>query len=219
MDSEFPSNSRRPSKSAPRPDKLEPPKKVEKAIIGEVVVRKKPLGRRFVETFFGGDAHGVGAYLLMDVLIPAVKDLVVDIVTTGAERAIFGDNRAPSRRSGYRPFGAQQSYTQYNRYATASPSQREDRRVQPESRRARNAPNHEEIIFATRAEAQEVLDRLFDLISQYEQATLSELKELVGLTGEWTDENWGWRDIRGTGIVLTRSGYLLDLPRPEYLGR
>ncbi len=219
MEAEFPSNSR-----TPRPRKAqtpEPAKKVQKAIVGEVVVRKKPLSRRFVETFFGGDAHGVGAYLMMDVLIPAVKDLIVDIVTTGAERAIFGENRAPSRRAGYRPFGGpQQTYTSYNRYAPANSARRDGPpREDRASRRGASSPGHEEIIFATRAEAQEVLDRLFDLISQYEQATLSELKELVGLTGEWTDENWGWRDIRGTGIVLTRSGYLLDLPRPEFLGR
>lgn len=211
---EFPSNSRNRAKAA-KPEKQET-KKVEKAVVGEVILRKKPLGKRLFDTFFGGDAQGVVGYVLMDVLVPAVKDVIVDAVSTGIERMIFGESsRAPSRRGGYRP-GGSSGYVQYNRY---SPSHAVHRREEPReiSRRARATHDFDEILLATRAEAQEVLDRLFDLISQYEQATVSDLYELVGVSGNYADENWGWVDIRGTGITRTRAGYLLNLPRPELL--
>lgn len=215
---EFPSNSRNRAKTA-KVEKNEP-KKIEKAIVGEVILRKKPLGKRFLDTFFGGDAQGVVGYVLMDVLVPAIKDVIVDAVSTGVERIIFGESsRAPSRRGGYRP-GGSSGYVQYNRYSSPtsfSAHRREDPREI--SRRARATHDFDEIILATRVEAQEVLDRLFDLISQYEQATVSDLYELVGISANYADENWGWVDIRGTGITRIRSGYLLDLPRPELLNK
>lgn len=42
------------------------PKKIEKVITGEVVRRKKPLGRRFMETFIGGsDSKACGNMFYM----------------------------------------------------------------------------------------------------------------------------------------------------------
>jgi hypothetical protein len=82
---------------------------------------------------------------------------------------------------------------------------------------ARRNHDFDEIVLATRAEANEVIDRLFDLISKYEQATVSDLYDLVGLEAKFTDEKWGWRDMRGVQAVRVGGGYLLDLPRPEQL--
>lgn len=69
----------------------------------------------------------------------------------------------------------------------------------------------------TRVEAEEVIDRMFDLVSQYEMVTVADLYDLVGLANNYTDEKWGWTDIRGAGVSRIKGGYLLDLPRPEPL--
>jgi len=83
--------------------------------------------------------------------------------------------------------------------------------------RARKHHDFDEIVLATRAEATEVIDRLFDLVSKYEQASVSDLYDLVGLEATYADEKWGWRDVRGAGAVRVGGGYLLDLPKPEQL--
>jgi hypothetical protein len=70
---------------------------------------------------------------------------------------------------------------------------------------------------ATRVEAEEVIDRLFDVVSRYETATVADLYEMVGVTGNYTDDKWGWTDLRGASVQRVRNGYLLDLPRPEPL--
>jgi hypothetical protein len=208
---EFPTNSHRAKKGINE----DQPKKIEKVVVGSVVRQKKPLGRRFLDTFFGGDAQGVVGYVMMDVLIPAAKDMIADAVTTGIERMIFGEVRSTSRRSSIRsnPSGG---YVSYNRFSSG---QTAGRREDPRdiSRRARSSHDFDEIILATRVEAQEVIDSLFDLISNYEAATVSDLYELVGVSGNYTDEKWGWTDIRGAGVTRVRNGYLLDLPRPEQL--
>lgn len=213
----FPANSRevkRPVKSTGSVEKTEE-KKVERVVESEVIRRKKPLGKRFLETFIGGDAKSVLNYVVFDVLLPAAKDTAADAVSQGIERMLFGEVRSTSRRTGTSPGGQRQAYTSYNRFSSASPSRREDPRGP--SRQNRATHNFEEIILATRVEATEVIERLFDLVSQYESATVADLYELVGISGNYTDEKWGWSDIRGAGVTRVRNGYLLDLPRPEPL--
>lgn len=209
---EFPTNSHRAKKVT---NEEESSKKIEKVVVGSVVRQKKPLGRRFLDTFFGGDAQGVVGYVFIDVLVPAAKDMIADAVTTGIERMIFGEVRSSNRRSSIRS-NSSSGYVSYNRFSSGqAPGRREDPRDL--SRKARGSHDFDEIILATRAEAQEVIGRLFDLVSQYEVATVSDLYELVGVSGNYTDEKWGWTDIRGAGVTRVRNGYLLDLPRPELL--
>lgn len=218
---QFPSNSLGAKKPTPAKDST--PKKIEKVVVGDVIRQKKPLGRRLSETFFGGDAQGVVGYVFMDVLVPALKDLTVDIVNTAIEKAIFGEVRGTGRRSTGRYGSSSSGYTNYNRYSSTAygrqsePPSRGREEPRELSRRARSRHEFDEIILATRAEAQEVIDRMFDLISQYESATLADLYELVGVSGNYTDEKYGWTDFRGAGITRIRGGYLLDLPQPELL--
>lgn len=210
---EFPSNSKHPTKKEVKNE----PKKVEKVVTGEVVQRKKPLGKRFAETFVAGDdAKTVWEYVVMDVLVPAAKDTLADAVSQGVERILFGEARSTSRRTGGRPNG----YVSYqNRYSAAGgrhPATRDEPRRDP-SRRARASHEFAELVIQTRAEAEEVIDRLFDLTSKYETATVADLYELLGVTGQYTDDKWGWSDLRGAGVVRVTGGYILDLPKPEPL--
>lgn len=210
---EFPSNTRKAKITTGEPE----PKKIEKVTTGEVVTRKVPLGKRLVGTFFGGDAKGVVGHIMAEVLLPAAKDAVADAFSQGIERLLFGEARSTSRRTGQRP-GGTNGYVSYNRYSSStSPTAGRREESRSVSRRARGAHDFDEIILATRIEAEEVIDRLFDLVARYEQATVSDLYELVGVSGNFTDEKWGWTDVRGAGVTRIRNGYLLDLPRPVQL--
>lgn len=213
---EFPANThaaRAKGTRAPRDEKVVP-----KVVTGSVTRRKKPFGKRLAEVFVADDAQSVGSYIVFDVLIPAAKDVIADVVSQAIERTLFGGARSTSRRTGFRP-GGSAGHVSYNRYSSSAPWNREKRDERPSiSRRARGSHDFDEIILATRGEAEEVIDRLFDLIARYEQATVSDLYELVGLSGNFTDERWGWTDIRGAGVTRIGSdGYLLDLPKPEPL--
>lgn len=188
---------------------------IEKVVTGDVIRRKKPLSKRFRETFLGGeDAKGVLNYVTFEVLAPAAKDMIADAVSQGVERMIFGESRGPRRgRPGHRPGGS--GYVSYNKMSSST-VRREDPRPQL-SRQARRTHDFDEIVLATRAEGTDVLDRLYVLIDQYGQASVSDLYELIGITGEYTDEKWGWDNLRGSGVVRVSNGYLLDLPPAEPL--
>lgn len=75
----------------------------------------------------------------------------------------------------------------------------------------------DEVIIETRVEAEHVLDRMVDLLKQYDQVTVSDLCDLVGATAAYTDNKWGWTDLRGADIRRVREGYLLKLPQPDSL--
>ena len=192
----------------------EPEKKIEKVIEGEVIRRKKPLGRRISETFVKGDAQSVGQYVMFEVLLPALKDTIADVTSQGVERMLFGEARSTSRRTGRRP--GTNPYVQYDRFSSQNDRGRKQEKEYP-SRRARASHDFDEIILATRAEAEEVISRLFDLVSKYDTASVRDLYELVGAEARFTDDKWGWTDLRGSGVTRVRDGYLLDLPPTEPL--
>lgn len=203
----FPSNSQRPKPEAkPEREKIKP------VVTSAATQRKKPLGKRFAETFVGGDARGTLLYVASEILVPAAKDMMADALTQGFERIIFGESRSGNRRSS-RP--ATNSFVNYSRMSTNNrqPDRRDDREI---SRRARAGHDFDEIILATRAEGEEVIDSLNELIHQYDVATVADLYDLVGITSAHTDGKWGWDDMAGARVERVRSGgYLLDLPRTK----
>jgi hypothetical protein len=214
---EFPSNSHRiVEKPAPEQE----PKKVEKVVEGEVVRRKKPFRQKLSEMFVGDDAQTVGQYVFFEVLLPAVKDTIVDVTSQGVERLFYGEVRTSNRR-GPRPNSSNYTnYTSYSRYQTQA-ERRPQRDRKELSKRARATHDFDQIILKTRGEAQEVIDRLFDLVNRYDAATVADLYDLVGIGSDYTDDRYGWTDLRGAGATrLSRGqGYLLDLPQTELLER
>lgn len=184
-------------------------KKVERVTSADARRRKKPLRKQFSETFVSGDAKTAVNYVLFDVLIPAAKDMIAEAGAAGIEKLIFGDSRR--RRGSTPPQSGPTGYVQYHRMAQQPAPQR------ALSRRARAVHDFDEIVLSSRTDAEEVIDRLFDLVGRYDSATVADLYELVGLSSSHTDHKWGWRNLRGAGVSRVRDGYLLDLPEPEPL--
>lgn len=183
-------------------------KKIKKVVENKVVRRKKSGASKLADSL-----GTVWEYIAKDVLMPAAKDMLSDAVAQGVDQMLFGETR--SRRSASPKPSSGNGYVSYNKYSPTSRKREEP--VRNISRAARARHDFDEIILATRIEAEEVVDRLFDLVSRYESATVSDLYELVGIQGKYTDDNWGWTDIRGATVRRVRSGYMLDLPEPEYL--
>lgn len=211
MESEFPGNRRSP---APEPAKK---KNIERIVETTVVRRKQPIGKRFANLFVAGDSHSVGQYVFFDVLLPALKDTLVDAVSQGVERMIFGEVRPTTRRSGFSNVG----HIAYNRFAqnrVGGPPRDNNPVGRPGiSRQARATHNFDDILLNTRHEGEEVLATMHDMLTRYETISVSDLYEMVGETPNFTDEKWGWVDLTGASVSRTRDGYLLNLPRPEPL--
>jgi hypothetical protein len=203
---DYPSNRDRDKDNLKAPEN----KNVHRVTSSDPIRQKKSLGKKFRSTFFNGDGKTALQYIVFGVLIPAAKDTLVEAGTQGIERLVFGDSRRS--RSGPTPTSGPTGYVSYNRY---SMSGNQNQRIM--SPRARSQHDFDEIVLTSRVEAEEVIDRLFDLVSRYGTATVADLYELVGSPSSHTDQKWGWTDIRGAGVSRVRNGYLLDLPRPDPL--
>lgn len=207
---EFPGNSRNPQ--TPKPAE----KVVEQVVTGEAVSRKKPLGRRLREVFIGGDTKSVVSYVIMDVMVPQAKDMLAEAVSSGFERLIYGEARG-GRRYGNRPTPGP-GPTNYTRYAGRGNNPigrqgQEDRRPTATIR----TEFIDDILLATRVEAETVVDRMYDLLRDYEVVSVADLYSLVGLSSSYTDQKWGWTELQGTDIRRVRDGYVLVLPKTTSL--
>lgn len=210
---EFPPNSEASRRRIPEE------KNLDSMVKGRVRRKRKSLRKQFGEVFIVGDAKSAVNYALFDIFLPAAKDMTLDVIMGGLETLFNGS-------SGRRRRGSPPTYQQYSPLGRISYGQQPPQQVpynrmsSPQralSRAARARHNFDEIVLDERSEAQAVIDRLFDVVSQYEQASVADLYDLVGLSATHTDHKWGWTDLYGAGVSRVRNGYLLDLPEPEPL--
>ena len=162
--------------------------------------RKDNTGSR-VARFFKDDIQSVGQYIFADVLLPAVKDLVVDMVRQGIERAVYGESSPHTR--GPRGYSSR-GYTSYNVISSGRRNDDGPGYRREISARQRSSHNFSDIIIPTRSEALDVLDGLDAQIRQFGVVSVADLYDLVGITSEFTDESWGWDNLRGATVYRRR---------------
>ncbi len=183
-------------------------KPADKVISGVVIERKQGLGSKIRDTFMGVSAREVGQHVVMDVILPQLKGMAVDAGTQAIERLILGEARrttSSSSSSASRVRGS--NYVAYNRFSGQGGS---------ESEPVANFRSNEvrEVIVETRGDAQNVLDELFRHIDRYNAVSVAYYYELVGITGKFTDHQWGWTNLNASGVSHVREGYRIELPKP-----
>lgn len=178
-------------------------KKIEKVVSGVVKTKKKSELRKLSDVFISEDAPNVKSYILMDVLVPAIKNAIEDVVINGIRMILRGETGA--RKSS----GINASRVNYTKY---SDSRDNDNRYS--SSRVRSGYQYDDIIIPSRGEAEEVLSRMDEIIDNYGMVSVGDLYDLVGVPGQYTDNKYGWTNIRNARAERVREGYLLKLPKP-----
>ena len=214
---DFPANSAKARARSESPQSEERPEKIERVTSAEAGRRKRGVGRQFKETFIGGDARTAADYALVEIVIPAIRDLLFNAVQGSLDRWIYGDTRRGIHRGGSSSY----STVGHVDYAGMNPSSQRSStpsRTRMLSRRSRERQDFDEIVIPSRAEAEEVLDRMFEFLSRYGMVTVAELYGMTGISSSHTDQKWGWTSLGGAKVVRLRTGgFLLDLPEPEAL--
>lgn len=179
---------------------------VEKAITGTAKRKKKSVGRKVLDFVLGEDMDKVNDYVKYDVIGPGIKNLIYDIFVSAISMAFFGEVR---RTGGSRDRdSARTRRTSYeNMY--------NDRRDMGRTRSRRPSYDIDDIVFDTRDDAEIALDRLERLLDQYGTVRVADLNSVAGITGTWTDKNFGWTDLRGVRVLPVPEGYIIDLPPCE----
>ena len=216
---DFPSNSKRkrlerPDSEGPKPEGEIPNRKLEKMITGEIVKKKKNILDRFSETFFGDDAANVGQFVLHDVLVPSIKNTVVEMIKSGAEMLFFGETKG-SRMTRDRD----RSIVSYGAYFKdeVNRNRRADPRDRDRVRGARARYDFDDITIPKRSEADLVLSALVDLIDEYGQASVADFYSALGVSSEYVDNHWGWEKLNMATVERARNGWYINLPNPVEL--
>ena len=176
-----------------------PEKKIEPVVKGKVTTKKNNV-RKLTNTFVTEDIQNVKSYVLMDVLVPAIKKAISDIVTNGIDMLLYGETGRSRRKTNA-------SVVSYRNYYD---SRREERYS---SSRTRTGYSYDDVVLETRGEAEDVLSRMDELIDTYGVVSVADLYDLVGISCNYTDNKYGWSNLRNAEPVRVRDGYMLKLPK------
>lgn len=183
-------------------------KRVKKVVKGPVKIKKNEA-RKLADIFIQEDASNVKNYIFMDVLVPAIKKAIYDIVTNGIDMFLYGGTgKGKSGVSGtkvsYRNF-----YEQKNNNGGYHGS---------ENTKSNNAFDYDDITFTNRGEAEAVKQTMQETIGKYGMVTVADLYDMIDQPAPYTSQKYGWMDVSSAEVIRYRGDYKLKLPRAVPIG-
>lgn len=173
-------------------------KRVGKLVTGNVKTKKNEV-RKLTDVFISEDVSNVKSYVLMEVLVPAIKKAISDIVTNGVDMILYGGTRPNKNRTS-------SDYVSYRNYSDR------DRRDDRGPTRGRGF-DYEDLVFDSRGDAEAVRQGMLETIDQYGIVTVGDLYDMADRTAPYTSYDYGWTSIRTAEVVRVRDGFIIKLPR------
>lgn len=175
-----------------------------------VTKKKRTVIDKFKESFLG-ESENIGDYIMYDVLVPAFRDTLSDM-GFGVIEKLFGNGRSRYGRSNNIVRDRGRSYVSYK-----SESRGRDRDRDRDDRRDTERTSRHDfdtIVYTDKWEAEEVLSHLVDMVLDYQEVTVRALYELSNVESNYTDERYGWTNLRDAYVDRTRNGYIIVFPHP-----
>lgn len=181
-----------------------PDKKIEKVVSGSVKTRENKT-RKITDIFISEDASNVKSYIFMDVLVPAIKKAISDIVTDGIDMILYGGSGGSKRSKS-------SSKVSYRSYYDDRRDRDRDRDRGSYSSRTRF--DYDDLVFASRGDVERVREQMDEVIDRYGLVTVADMYEMAGETNApFTANKYGWTNIRTAEPIRVRDGYVLKLPK------
>lgn len=178
-------------------------KKVDRVTTTQVKLKKGSLAKRIMSEFITCDLSTVVDTAITDIIIPYAKDALLDCLHDGVDM-IFGGGQ--TKRSYRKP-----TYVDYSSYSEKRSARRDQRRERVQGH------NFKEIVLSTRAEAENVIESMIDILENEGSVSVADLYSLVGIRSAYTDETYGWTNLKSAIPQRVRDGYILSLPKPILL--
>jgi hypothetical protein len=168
-------------------------KKLEKVVSGKVQTRKKNGFQKFASEFVSENASNIKTYIVKDVIIPAIKKSISDVI----DMILYG---------GARKSGVNASRVSYRSYY-------DDPRPRMDSPARVSRFNYDEVVVESRGDAEAVISQLNEIIDMYGMASVADFYDLVGISGDFTDNKYGWTNLRNAEPIRLSNGYAFRLPK------
>ena len=176
-------------------------KKGSKIVKGPVKTKQKSELSKVASTFIAEDVSSVKSYIIWDVLIPAAKNTILDIIVDSANM-FFGGSKSRKSSSG------SGRNTPYRSYYGGSENSRPAERARPAMRYSML-----DITVDNRGEAEAILRQIRDYLEDYGEVSVGDLYDACGIASEYTDYKYGWVNLDSAKAVRVRDGYFLELPK------
>ena len=194
-------------------------KNIVPVVSSDVVRVKRTTGRKIKDLIIAADLRTVANYVTYEVLIPAFKNMLFEGISRGAEKMVYrGEARFRPRHGGFfgtNPMPGTHSKVTYN-ISSREMEQYRPQATNPPGATAYPRQDHNDFLLASKQDAESVLEHMYNLLGQYESLSVAEVNELMNLPSVYTDQKWGWTDLRGVEARQVRGGgWIIDLPKPE----
>lgn len=162
------------------------------------------------DVFISDDAGSLGKYIVMDVLVPAIKQAVSTIFKDGIDILLYGQGGNPNKKT---TTAGRVSYAGFYK----------DRFSSPEPQKTSTRFGYDELEYPTRDEAVDVINAMDDLLNMYGKVSVADMYELSNATPEYTYNNYGWArpsisDIRQVSTIVRRGdSYAIRMPKAQPL--
>lgn len=167
---------------------------------GKVTLKKSKmnsLGKSVIQ----GSIKDAITVAITDLIVPAGRDLLFNVVNSVAQTLIYGESEQPSVSNGVNriPYS---SISNYNRVG------RPTSRVQKIRQRPEDG-----FIFERKSDADTILDELRNACDSFGVVSVQSLYEICDKTAPYTANKYGWMNLDDARVERTRDGYTLKLPR------
>ena len=202
-----------------------------------VAKTKSSTGRLFWQSFIVEDFSIVKDYLIFDVLVPTIKDTIIEASCSAINLIFTGDTGRRGRSNGYLRNPYERDFNPYNNiYRTTqtgkfSKYEKEHKSYEEPSYFRSSSTAYLDLIFPDKGMAMDALDRLRDMFEEQDNvATVGDYyaiyKEVTGndpedflprvAYGNWQQKNrFGWTDLSQVIVTGRRGEYYLTLPKAE----
>ena len=188
---------------------------------------KKPMSRRFMDVFISDQADTVGSFIVEEVIIPGVKDALLDILHGSIDR-IFGGTAYGGYNSKRRIDASDgASWRKYHDRSRGKSKygydDDEDDDYYDDDRRRGRRHAFDESTFSLntndKRKKTRVMERLTDVMREQHYISIYDVKVNLGFASidiDPSDQDWGWDDIRDMRVYKDYKGkYVIEFPRPD----
>lgn len=190
--------------------------KIEPVISQTHLAKRSP--NRAMRTMFPESLKSVGGYILRDIIVPAVKNLLDDTISKGTHALLWGNNAAPQRNR------TREDSVSYERYYTKASSSKKPSNSSTLSSKYSNHSvyDYADVEFETKAEADKVLSHMRAAVSRYKVCSVRDMYDYAGtvdseghVVGRPVDARYGWYNLDddNIGVAMYGGKWYLNLPK------
>lgn len=167
---------------------------------GKVTLKKSKMNSLGKSVIQGSITDAI-ANAITDLIIPAGRDLLFNVVTSVSQTLIYGESDQPSVSNGVNriPYS---SISNYNRMG----------RPTSHVQKVRQRPE-DGFIFERKSDADTALEHLREACDNFGVVSVQTLYEICEKSAPYTANKYGWMNLDDARVERTRDGYTLKFPR------